>query len=66
MKLCRGTHINDTLKKTVDEESKSEDLSDYEDTDAGDSSKSTVVDAGRRTRRGPVSAVEKVKSKSKG
>ena len=43
MKLRRGTHNND--KKIVYEESKSEDLSDYEDMDAGECSKSTIVDA---------------------
>ena len=56
MKLCRGTHNNDTLKKTVDEESKSEDLSDYE-RDAGDSSRSALVSTRQHTRQVPVSAM---------
>ena len=43
-------------KKTVYEESKTENLIDYEVLDAGDSSKGAVVSTCRHTRRGPVSA----------
>ena len=49
-----GTH-NETLKKTVYEDSKDE-YSDTEDSDAGNSTKGTVVSTGRRTGRAPESA----------